>query len=832
MNSLKRTLSLVLVLVMVLGLFGIAGAAYTDEAKIQYKEAVNVMTGIGAIEGDAGAFNPAGNLTRAAAAKMVAYTVLGADIAKNLPVKVSSFKDVNANFAWAIPSIEYLVSKGVIEGYNKDTFGPNDPVTGNQLAKMLLVALGSKADFSSNSWELNTAIEARNYGIFENTKATDFSKAATREEAALYCFNSLFYSKTGASSEQIYGITGWKDVDGTLVPVYGWIKVPTVAAGSIAATVYPTLKKVAAEGDKDVFGRPAARTWSYKGKTISTVYSQAPVKTYNTPVTESAIYNDLSGTGASISVTVYTNGVAAGNTTTLTAEKNDLTNTLGGYGQTTELYRIVAENGAVSYRAVVITNFMAKVTAVTPYKAATATTLEQKASITATVKTVDGTTFARKDIEGLTFETTGFVKGDVIYVTMADGVLQSAAKATAVDGKMTAYGAGYIVANGQKVPVCAAAQNMSAEVAKASIMGFTAGVPASAGCLNFTDTYTVYLDNNMAIVGAQVKEAAVSTNYAFIVKAEYRAADTSILGATGNAAKAQVVFSDGSKAIVDMAITNTGTTAAPVYKVNAPLADGTAEPAVLAAALNTAAANIGNWFAYVKNTDGTYTFTAVSATYATVKTDGVTLAAKTTTAIGGKYTTSATVITSVDTNGVKTTITGFPTTALTISGKLLYTYASGSNVITGIYAVAQAPIVASVTYAYAVKAGNTTSAGQEWVFAVNGEQVTYVISGTAPVAGNVYALSSAANNTYTVGASIIDTTAVANRKVVAVADTTLFVTDEAFVYGTGAGVYNVGTAATTVGMKDTVSKGDTVVVISAAGSPKTALAVYIVKDAD
>ena len=142
MNSLKRTLSLVLVLVMVLGLFGIAGAAYTDEAKIQYKEAVNVMTGIGAIEGDAGAFNPAGNLTRAAAAKMVAYTVLGADVAKALPVKASSFKDVNANFAWAIPSIEYLVLKGVIEGYGDGNFGPNKPVTGNELAKMLLVALG------------------------------------------------------------------------------------------------------------------------------------------------------------------------------------------------------------------------------------------------------------------------------------------------------------------------------------------------------------------------------------------------------------------------------------------------------------------------------------------------------------------------------------------------------------------------------------------------------------------------------------------------------------------------------------------------------------------
>ena len=68
MNSLKRTLSLVLVLVMVLGLVGVAGAAYKDEAQIQYKEAVAVMTGIDAIEGDAGAFNPKGDLTRAAAA--------------------------------------------------------------------------------------------------------------------------------------------------------------------------------------------------------------------------------------------------------------------------------------------------------------------------------------------------------------------------------------------------------------------------------------------------------------------------------------------------------------------------------------------------------------------------------------------------------------------------------------------------------------------------------------------------------------------------------------------------------------------------------------------
>ena len=56
MKSLNRTLSLVLVLVMVFGLMGVASASsssYTDSTTVgaAYAEAVDVLTGIGVVNG-------------------------------------------------------------------------------------------------------------------------------------------------------------------------------------------------------------------------------------------------------------------------------------------------------------------------------------------------------------------------------------------------------------------------------------------------------------------------------------------------------------------------------------------------------------------------------------------------------------------------------------------------------------------------------------------------------------------------------------------------------------------------------------------------------------
>ena len=43
-------------------------------------------------------------------------------------VSLLSFKDVPAN-AWFAKTVEWVASNGLVNGYSKDTFAPNDPIT-------------------------------------------------------------------------------------------------------------------------------------------------------------------------------------------------------------------------------------------------------------------------------------------------------------------------------------------------------------------------------------------------------------------------------------------------------------------------------------------------------------------------------------------------------------------------------------------------------------------------------------------------------------------------------------------------------------------------------
>ena len=194
MKSLNRTLSLVLVLVMVFGMFGVASATtFTDASTVKYTEAVDVMTGIGAINGYTdGTIKPTGTITREEAAKLIAYSILGKDVAARLTVGATGFSDV-ASDRWSAPFIAFLVSKGIISGMGDGTFAPSANVTGYQFAKMMLCAAGygAKGEFKGAGWELAIAVTANKAGVFDAAVGVDYSKAATREEAMLYAFNGI-----------------------------------------------------------------------------------------------------------------------------------------------------------------------------------------------------------------------------------------------------------------------------------------------------------------------------------------------------------------------------------------------------------------------------------------------------------------------------------------------------------------------------------------------------------------------------------------------------------------------------------------------------------------
>ncbi|MGI5986456.1 MAG: S-layer homology domain-containing protein, partial [Oscillospiraceae bacterium] len=260
MKSLNRTLSLVLVLVMVLGMFGIAGAAFTDSATVQYKEAVDVMSAIGVINGmETGAFNPKGNLTREQAAKIVCYLTMGKTAADNLKTSVAPFKDVNAD-RWSAGSIAYCVQQGIISGRGDGTFDPAANVTGYEFAKMLLVALGYDAtieQFTGPSWNINVAKRAYANGLFDGNDVNG-SVAANREEAALYALN-LIQAKLVTYANKGSNII----VNGTVINTTA--SEPSQKDNATFMKTYHP--KLDVTPDYDVFGSDANR-WTLNGKEI------------------------------------------------------------------------------------------------------------------------------------------------------------------------------------------------------------------------------------------------------------------------------------------------------------------------------------------------------------------------------------------------------------------------------------------------------------------------------------------------------------------------------------------------------------------------------------
>ena len=204
MRTLKKTLSLLLAVALVLSLTVVgASAAYTgnkvdtlkDAADVgaDYSEAVGVMVGLGIIEGyDDGTLRPETTYTREQAAKIIAYMQLGPKDADSLRCTKAPFTDVAAD-RWSAGYIAYCVEQGIIDGMGDGTFQPEAQLTGYQWAKMLLCAVGygRNDEYVGSSWSLNTAKDALDKGIFDGDLDGADHVVLTRQQAILYAFNTL-----------------------------------------------------------------------------------------------------------------------------------------------------------------------------------------------------------------------------------------------------------------------------------------------------------------------------------------------------------------------------------------------------------------------------------------------------------------------------------------------------------------------------------------------------------------------------------------------------------------------------------------------------------------
>ena len=342
----KKFLSLVLALVMTMSLVTVSAGAkdFTDSSKITYKEAVDVMSAVKVIDGYAeGDFRPTATLTRGAAAKIICNLILGPTTASALVADAAPYKDVPTNHTFAA-YIAYCQKTGIISGYADGTFKPANSLTGYAFMKMLLGALGYKADqegYTGANWSIQVAKRALNIGLADDLVG-DFNgvKAVNREEACLYAFNTLKatmveYDKN--STVIVGNITIKEQSDAKEMANTGKTDGNIDKDGKMqfAEKYFTDLKGVATT---DEFSRPATM-WKVKSEEIGT-YTDTADATYTKKVEIGDIYKDL-GLGKSISakkVSVYVDGVEDASQPARDITKGDDKNKYGDNGVLTEVF--------------------------------------------------------------------------------------------------------------------------------------------------------------------------------------------------------------------------------------------------------------------------------------------------------------------------------------------------------------------------------------------------------------------------------------------------------------------------------------------------------------
>ncbi len=195
----KKVLSLVLCVAMLLSVMvmGTGAVTLTDSEDIspQYREAAEVLTGMGIINGyEDDTFKPQQSITRAEVAAMI-YRVATGDV-KDEKAAIcwrGSFTDVDPD-DWYAGYVNYCGDAEYIKGFTPDTFRADENVTGYQVLAMILRAVGydKNNEFTGDQWTISVASTAREQGLLDNLNPdTNLAEPATRELVAELIFRAI-----------------------------------------------------------------------------------------------------------------------------------------------------------------------------------------------------------------------------------------------------------------------------------------------------------------------------------------------------------------------------------------------------------------------------------------------------------------------------------------------------------------------------------------------------------------------------------------------------------------------------------------------------------------
>ncbi len=344
----KKFLSLVLAVIMTMSLVTISASAaeykdFTDKDEIQYEEAVAVLNRLGIITGySEGDFRPEGELTRGAAAKIIASLLIGPEAAENLSPTTAPFKDVPLDHTFAGP-IAYCSTLKIINGYSDGSFQPGGTLTGYAFSKMLLGALGYdgvQERFTGAGWSMNVMRIGGEARLFDRISFKG-NEPVNREQAAQLALNTL-----KATMVEYTGGINVSTSDGSTMTspqtrIYKTsnqeyarhiLNKKASEQGSVSSTDalytvefgeehFVDLRMTRDGNAYDDFGRPS-NEWSYKKVTIGTFPIGAD-KTY----TEQVAHNVITVSNASKARSLELTGNEVSKDTTITVNGKSYTTT-------------------------------------------------------------------------------------------------------------------------------------------------------------------------------------------------------------------------------------------------------------------------------------------------------------------------------------------------------------------------------------------------------------------------------------------------------------------------------------------------------------------------
>ena len=574
----KKFLSLVLALVMTMSLVTISAGAkdFTDDEKIQYEEAIDVMSAVKVVDGYTdGSFKPQAQLNRGQAAKILCNMILGPTTASALKADSAPFKDVAVDSTFA-GYIAYCAQAGIIDGYTDGTFRPAAPLTGYAFMKLLLGALGYDKDiegYNIPNWSINVAKRALNIGLDKGlTEDFDGTKIVTREEACLFAFNTLkatmveYGTKTTvnvAGAEVVIGGSAAKEVttsnDTNKIKADGKVQ--------FAEKYFTKLQKTSTT--QDAFGRPATE-WKYKTEVIGTYVNTGDlVASYTAGVSKGDLYtlvgksvvDDLNG---SADLSVYKNGsVVAPVVANFFAKNQSGSIAPSGNGTLTEVY----VDGDNNTTIVSIQTYLVQAEA--DYDSKKETVKIDFIDENGSVKPAGfPSTISQED-----FDVSEVKEDDYLLVTYSEDTdtIESVTPAETVKGTVETY------TYGKNVTISGTKHAYNAVVDADGVTGhknqnFSVGEEA-----------TLVLDANGYVM--YIKETIAADNYVFIRQtAQPSGLDTKVVAAA--------YFTDGTSDEVTLKKIRTDAGA----EITGSSMDG----------------NTG-WYTFIKNSDGKYTLTELKA---------------------------------------------------------------------------------------------------------------------------------------------------------------------------------------------------------------------------